>query len=306
MANTVKNKQSSDTRSLIRRLSLAHFWQGIVALLAILVSAWQQPAFAEAQLMVSPTRIVFEGSTRTAEVNLINSGTTAGTFRITFERKQMTESGAYIPVAENESGMFADPYIRFSPRQVTLEPGKSQTVRLMLRKPGDLAQGEYRSHMLFQAVPDVSTTDIEAQVQEESKGVTVRLIPILGISIPVIVRHGKLDVSSTLSNLSYRPATEKSPPALSMVIERSGTKSVYGDLIVKYRPQVNGKEYVVGMAKGVAVFTPNTRRNFTMNLQPPEGMAMREGALEVTYSQPDGEGNKFLVFSQIFINNPNK
>lgn len=286
-------------------ISQWRFWpRSLLVLLLTSLSGFGN-ALAEAQLMVSPTRVVFDGKTRTAEVTLINAGNSTGTFRIAFERKQMTEEGSYRDVGENEGGMFADPFIRFSPRQVTLTPSQSQTVRLMLRKPSDLAEGEYRSHLLFQSIPDASATDIEEQLQEDKKGVTVRLIPILGISIPVIVRHGKLEATANVTQLAYHPATEKSGPTISVNFERSGSQSVYGDLIVKFRPSAQDQEYIVGMAKGIAVFTPNTRRKFTLGVQPPEGVALRDGVLMVEYRQPENEGGRLLASSQTTISTHN-
>lgn len=269
----------------------------------ILVCLFALPGrlFADAQLMVSPTRVLFEEKSRNAEITLINSGDRTGTYRISFVRKMMTEEGAYVDLAGDEDGLFADPYIRFSPRQVTIPPGKAQTVRLMLRKPADLADGEYRSHMLFQSIPDASATNIEEQIQDGKKGVSVRLIPILGISIPVIFRQGKLQATTTMSQLAFQPSAEQSAPELSMVFERSGSQSVYGDVIVKYLPRGGRQEYVVGMAKGISVFTPNAKRKVTIRLQPPAGVAFGDGVLAVDYRQPESEGGKLLASSQITI-----
>ena len=44
---------------------------------------------------------------------------------------------------------FADGMLSWSPRQITLQPGTAQVVRLMVRKPEGLAEGEYRSHLDF-------------------------------------------------------------------------------------------------------------------------------------------------------------
>lgn len=296
-----------NTNSPSRRLHVSLFPLNLLHLLPLaLVLGWHGAALAEARLMVSPTRVVFEGNMRTTEVTLINSGDSTGTFRISFERKRMTAEGGYVDVPENEEGMFADPYIRFSPRQVTLPPGKSQTVRLMLRKPGDLAQGEYRSHMLFQSIPDAAATSIESQVKEEKDGVTVRLIPILGISIPVIVRQGKLEAEVTLAQLAYQPAAGQDPAALAMQFERTGSKSVYGDVIVKFRSRANGKEFVVGMAKGVAVLMPNTSRSLVLRLQAPQGVELHDGELVVEYRQSESEGGKLLASSRTPLPTTNK
>ena len=37
--------------------------------------------------------------------------------------------------------------IRYAPRRVTVPPGGSQQIRILLRRPRDLEPGEYRSHL---------------------------------------------------------------------------------------------------------------------------------------------------------------
>ncbi|UCB55242.1 MAG: molecular chaperone, partial [Thiotrichales bacterium] len=146
-------------------------------------------AQAAAQLMISPTRVVFEGTERSKQVNLINNGSDVGRFRISFVRRKMLESGQIEAAEEGEPGMYSDDMVRFAPRQVTLQPGQSQTVRLMLRKKSGLEDGEYRSHLMFQSLPDSSSSNIEELASDNAKGVSVQLIPVVGITIPVIVRQ---------------------------------------------------------------------------------------------------------------------
>lgn len=110
-------------------------------------------AFA-GELMVHPTRVVFDGNTRTAQIDVINSGTETMTYRISLIRRRMTDTGEFVPVeSAHEQERFADEMIRYSPRQVVIPPGGTQAVRLQLRKPANLEDGEYRSHLLFQALP---------------------------------------------------------------------------------------------------------------------------------------------------------
>ena len=107
-----------------------------------------------AQLSVSPKRVIFEGRERSQELLLLNTGDTSKTYRIHFKQLLMTEQGGFAAV---ESPAFsASQAVRFSPRQVTLAPGSSQTVRLLLRKPKGFADGEYRSHLTFSELPDDS------------------------------------------------------------------------------------------------------------------------------------------------------
>ncbi len=49
---------------------------------------------------------------------------------------------------------------------------------------------------------------------------------------------------------------------------------------------------MVGLANGVAVYTPNPTRTVGIQLRPPSGLVIAAGTLRVTYAQPgvrDGE-----------------
>lgn len=242
-----------------------------------------QQVFAASQLMVSPTRVVFEGRTRTARVTLANIGDKAGSYRISFVQRQMTESGNLAEIKNEIPGMYADTMVRFSPRQVTLNPGQSQTVRLLLRKKSGLEDGEYRSHLLFQALPDPEATSIQALSDKDEGKIQVQLIPVVGVTIPVIVRQGKLQAIATLSNLKFIPPTgNKQQARLSLTMHREGNRSVYGDFKVTFTP-AKGTPVVVAQANGVAVYTPNNTRRFEMALQAPPGMSLKNGELHVVY-----------------------
>ena len=120
----------------------------LVAVVAVVLAVLAPAAsLAAADVTVSPTRIIFEGNTRKAQVSLINNSATPKTYRISWSCKRLTESGQYEEVEQARPGeRYSDKMIRFSPRQIVLPPGKPQAVRLLLRKPADLAVGEYRSY----------------------------------------------------------------------------------------------------------------------------------------------------------------
>ena len=156
---------------------------------------------AGSQIMVTPTRIIFDSKTRTQNVTVINSGDESGTYRILLVNKRMTPDGNIVDLKTVEPGeQFADKLIRYSPRQVTLGPGQSQVIRLSLRKPRDLKDGEYRSHMTFKALPKNAGVNI-AEANNNSDGIGVKLTAIVSVTIPVIVRHGKTDASVSISSL---------------------------------------------------------------------------------------------------------
>ena len=258
---------------------------GIASTLALLLVA--TPAFASGELMVHPTRIVFEGNTRTAQVDVINSGTVPMTYRISIIRRRMTDRGDFVPVGIPAPGeQFADEMIRYSPRQVVLQPGVAQAVRLQLRKPATITDGEYRSHLLFQALP--STDAPSSAGGATGTGLDIRLTAVYSVSIPLIVRHGSTSAAVSITGIRTQRSADGTP-SVAMTLERSGTRSVYGDLTVYHRG-TRGPERVIGRANGVAVYTPNTLRHVTLAL-PSLTSSVPPGELHVLFAErPEQRG----------------
>lgn len=255
------------------------------------------PVNAAGELMVAPTRVVFDMRTRTAQVNLVNTSSETSTFRIEFKRRRMTETGSFVEVKEAMPGeLFADTLVRFSPRQVTLAPGQSQVIRLVLRKPANLAAGEYRSHLLFRSIPSVGGSSVEGAGDGQQE-FNVQLVPVLGISIPVIVRHGKTDVDVKLTNIVYQSGEQ---PKVGFKLQRDGEQSVYGDLTATFISD-SGERWVLGKANGVAVYTPNAYRHFELPLHLPAGVTLANGRLQINYQQNPKDGNKQLAEGTVSI-----
>ena len=261
-------------------------------LLPVLLALLSQSAHAD--LMLHPTRIVFEKNARAAQVELINDSKEPATYRITLVNRRMTDDGQFEAADSARPGeLVAEPMLRYSPRQITLEPGTAQTVRLMLRKPALLADGEYRSHLHFEklAVAEGSTS-IESHAKRSDIGVVLRAL--VGASIPVIVRHGATDATVTLSQLALHPGAAGAAPSASLRFERAGNRSVYGDLEVSFTPQ-GGKPQVLASAGGVAVYSPNLLRRASLPLQVPAGMALARGTLTATFRHRADAGGGVLA-----------
>jgi len=253
--------------------------------------------YAAPQLVVAPTRIIIEGRTRTASVNLINRGDQTGTFRISFERKRMTETGRVVPLEKPAPGeIFADQMIRYAPRQVTLAPGQSQVVRLMVRKPANLADGEYRSHLLFQGIPPDTGKSVETQAASKGNKLSIKIIPVLGVSIPVIVRHGNTQASVTLENLQLENRSKDGKKAsLAFRAKRVGNQSVYGDFTVFFTPDNGSKKIVVSQVNGTAIYSPNKERIINLPLQVSDNVRLDAGTIEVLYKEPASKGKKEIA-----------
>ena len=266
----------------------------LLAMLTLLVGAPPVPALAELSLF--PTRIVLERNQRAAQVELVNRGNLPETYRIQLVNRRMTETGEIVAADTAEAGeRFADEMLRFSPRQVTIPPGGSQTVRMLLRKPSDLANGEYRSHLQFDRVEDTaSSSSIEATDKPTGSEIGVVIRALVGASIPVIVRHGDTTASVTLTNLALVPASGQDAPLLAIHMNRIGTRSVFGDLAVTITP-VGGKAVEVARAGGVAVYVPNALRRATMPLQIPPGLNLAGATVQLTYRERPEAGARLIA-----------
>jgi hypothetical protein len=259
-------------------------------------------SLARAELMLFPTRIVFDKNQRAAQVELINQGRTPETYRISIVNRRMTETGEITAADGTEGGeQFAEPMLRFSPRQVTIAPGASQTVRMLLRKPEDLAPGEYRSHLLFDRVADpVGAASVEQQANSQGNQVGVVITALVGASIPVIVRHGETQASVTLADAAFEAPGSDPLAAVAFQIRRSGNRSVYGDLTVTFTPR-GGAPVEVAKAGGVAVYVPNPLRRARLPLNLPPGSATSGGSLRISYRERADTGGKLLAETTVTL-----
>jgi hypothetical protein len=251
---------------------------------------------AMADLMVYPTRIVFDKNQRAAQLELINNGQETATYRISIVNRRMSEIGEFSPADAPLAGeLFAADLLRYSPRQVVLAPGVGQTIRISLRKPADLPVGEYRSHLQFDRVAQAGgATSIDTASTKPGE-VGVQLKALVGVSIPLIVRHGETTADLALTGLQLlKPAAPGQPPLLAAVLNRNGNRSVYGDLGATFAPR-GGTAQEVGKAGGVAVYTPNPLRRVKLELRPPPGLVLAGGTLRLSFRERPEAGGKLLA-----------
>lgn len=239
---------------------------------------------AQGDLLITPRRVVFEGTKRSMDLNLANTGRDTATYAISLVQIRMKEDGGFETITEPDPGQqFADRFIRFFPRSVTLGPNEAQTVKIQLIRSNELERGEYRSHFYFRSIRGITPLG-ETEKIKDTTNISVVLTPVFGITIPAIIRVGESTASVSISNPGLEMLND-TIPMFSMIFNRSGNMSVFGDLSVDHISTL-GKITRVGTANGVAVYTPNTIRKFKFNLNPIPGVDFRSGKLRVTYSAP--------------------
>lgn len=273
-------------------------WTRFLPVLA-LASCWHGAVAQE--LMIHPKRIVLEGNQRAGQLEIINNSKKSATYYLELVNRRMGENGEFSPVDTPAPGeQFADAMLRYSPRRVTLAPGTSQVVRIMARRPADLATGEYRSHLLFVKQPDATQDRAAESSNEAGDGIGVVLSVLMGVSIPVIVRQGETSASVSLENPSLLRATSGQGPAVAFDLRRTGNRSVYGDLTATFVP-TRGPAQEIGRAGGVAVYVPNTNRRMKLQLDPPAGLELAHGTLTLRFQQEAAQGGAVLAQADLPI-----
>ena len=127
----------------LRRLTMASA--------AVLAAMTALPALAQGDLLIAPTRVIISKG-GSSEVILSNIGSEPATYRISAELRRMTEDGDFHAVSEAEATpaeLAALQMITYAPRRITLLPGQPQSVRIAIRPPEGIADGEYRVHLNF-------------------------------------------------------------------------------------------------------------------------------------------------------------
>jgi P pilus assembly chaperone PapD len=247
---------------------------------------------AQGNLLITPRRVVFDGTKRVQELNLANTGKDTAKYNVSIVQYRMKEDGSFEEITQPDPGQnFADKNIRFFPRTVTLGPNEAQVVKMQVTNTANLASGEYRSHVYFRAVPKQVALG-EVDKTRDSTAVSVKLVPIFGITIPVIIRVGESTTKVNLSDLKLEMINDTTK-RLNLTFNRTGNMSVYGDLKVTYVSPA-GAETLVGTVNGIAVYTPNAIRRFRVDLDKKAIVDYHSGRLMITYSaQSDTKPERF-------------
>lgn len=236
---------------------------------------------------IYPRRIVMDRRQRVASVGLYNKMPFEGEYEISVANMVMTDSGQIIPFSNLPENLdashvkTASDMLRWSPRRVLLLGSEAQTVRIMARPPADLPDGEYRAHFTVVSVPNdidegFSIDDALSNGSPSAGNVGVTIRPRFGISIPVIVRVGETTLDVGLKDFSL--SQTESGPQVSLTINRSGTRSAYGDLIVT----APGQDAPLVTARGIGVYPEINSRQLQLAINPEFNLSALTSGMIVT------------------------
>jgi len=255
------------------------------------------PDQALANLLITPTRVEFDNRDRGGRISIVNVSDKQKTYRMFWREQVQTAAGQYINLKKNQRVRGLNKlssFVRFSPGTVTLEPGERQHIRLAIRRPANMKDGEYRSHLVFEAIPDQKNP-----LKSEKRGAEMKLYLSLSFSIPIVLRQG---------DISFDAKVMKADPVIKMVkdsekmgfmvnIKRMTDYSSVGNIKLFWKPEGKTSEKQVGVLNNVAIYTENPELKVTIgapDIEKPEngqlrvkfeGVGVNEGMLYDDYIQ---------------------
>ncbi|WP_158800017.1 molecular chaperone [Pedobacter sp. L105] len=255
---------------------------------------------AQGDLFINPKRIIFEGEKRSQEISLANIGNDTATYMVTFVQIRLKNDGNFEQIEQPDSGQhFADKNLRIFPRTITLAPKETQTIKIQLYQKEKLQAGEYRSHLYFRGVPPENPS-AKKQQTENTKNVSVKITPVFGITIPVIIRIGENTTTASITDLTLGKS-ENQTDILKLTVNRKGNMSLYGDITVNYISAA-GKTTRAGYIKGISVYTPNQLRYINLTLDPKAGLNYHSGKLSVSYTAVNEGKSEKIAAAELTLN----
>lgn len=243
-------------------------------------------------LSVAPTRVELgikpDGTrARTGKLTLYNSSTKPTTFRLEPIDLIPLEEGGYDQPEDgaDRPNWSAAPLIRFAPRQVTLQPGMRQTVKVLSRARRDTPKGEYRTHLRVSTIPLVEAVrDDETEDSTPDGAMNLSVGLEYRITLPVLLRVGDVGFDVEMTNAAQTHG------GVNVWLVREGDASQPLDILAY---DARGEQ--VGQVKGVSVYPPLTRRQVKIPLE--AGQAARRVVVMQDADDPSATPLSEIVLS---------
>lgn len=241
--------------------------------------------------MLTARRLVIQGSKRADEISIMNQGSQPYSYRIKMSYRDMDEQGKLVEREEAKAGERPwQELIRFSPRQVTIAAGKSQVIRVAIKKPAELPDGEYRYFLTVQMLPLPPAPTPAPPEDSQNNTIQAQVQVLYAMSIPVIYRNGKVQGDAGLADIAFVPPAEGKLPSLKFRLTRSGKASIYGELRASFTPSGGGEPEDVGLVKGIAVYAELPHRWMNLDLTSKKGRPLKAGKIQLTFTPEGAKG----------------
>jgi hypothetical protein len=233
--------------------------------LCILVALVVGSVVRAGAVAVSPMAVYLDSRTRTGTMTLFNPGTLPEEIEIDFAFGYPTsdaEGNVALSLIEQPGAdePNAVPWLRAFPRRLVLEPGQRQVVRLMVRPPAGLEDGEYWARALIHARG--GQPPIEQQRGDVAVLVNVETVVIAAVNY----RHGEVSTGLVVANAEARRDDGRVTGLIDL--ERTGNAAFLGRVLAEL---VDAQGTVVASSEEVLAVYRTLRRR--MELDVPAGVA---------------------------------
>jgi len=244
------------------------------------------------RITVSPSFIVFQDRSKSAELTLQNSGNNEALIDLTLLNTVISETGERI--TKKLSDMFspgrnsfkpASWLLKFSPRRVRLKPKEQQTVRISAIIPEKNADGEYKSELF------INLADENQHIASNSSD---------GLYIPLMIRKGDLHAKVNFEEISAEENEEF--VILKIKLGRSGNKSVIGNIIVSGFDRLTEEKKLIRIFSNIGVFHPAGSRTILKKISRQEiKNAGSPADLIIEFNAATSEGGDNLATTKLSL-----
>lgn len=259
----------------------------LILFIAALIST--RPVLADAALMIFPTLVMFDDGRSSAEVTVSNRGDEAGTFEIGWADMSMTREGGLIR-HEESMPWSVQPFVRYSPRRVTLAPAESQVVKIALRRGDSIAEGEYYSHMRVVTINSAPPDSDAAGTPAPSSGVSITART--AIAIPVVWRNSRSVPAAAIDALDLDSAAR----TIRVHVRRDGLLSVRGFLHV-VNLEERGASAIFSDPVPLIMYPTVDNREATVQLTEGVSLADLPPTAEVVFAADDTLTDRSKIYS---------
>ncbi len=254
-------------------------------LAALWIGFWS--VAANAGLQTFPARIVLTDKSTVAHVSLKHTGNSAGRYTVSAVFYRMNPLGnlelAESPEKEERSAVSL---IRVSPKKITVGPNQEKAVRVTFDGAKNLAEGEYRAHILFEPLEG-------AAAQAKGNAISQSMETKIAGAVPVVYRKGNPEFKVTLSNLGLLRLPDQTPAFRAELISE-GNAFAYGDMFAFFTPAGSQSPRAVGVARAVSSY--NKRREVQYPLTIPTESNLTNGTFRLEFRHPEDRGGNLITF----------
>jgi hypothetical protein len=214
---------------------------------------------------ISPMAVYLSDRDRTGLMTLYNPGTRPEEIRIGFAfGYPRSDEHGNVTVQLTDTAAAGEPsavsWLTAFPRRVVLQPGQKQVVRVMVRAPAQLPDGEYWARAL------IHSTGGEAPIEDRSGDVGVQIDVETVVVVAVNFRHGDVHTGLDLTDASV--TTVGDSVVTTVDVRRTGNAAFLGRILVDL---LDARGQVIGSSDQVLAVYHDIRRRVAVAV--PQGSA---------------------------------